>query len=72
MASLIRDVELIAARADDSRLANPDARPALDGLARTFTGDRGLCAFQAVDQALAALDRNAGVKTVADWLVLEL
>jgi hypothetical protein len=25
-----------------------------------------------VDQAIVALERNASVKTVADWLVLEL
>jgi hypothetical protein len=29
-------------------------------------------AFTAVDQALVALERNASVKLVADWLVLQL
>ena len=72
MASLIRDVELLATGADESRLANPDARQALDQLTATFKGGRGLRAFQAVDRALVALDGNAGVKTAADWLVLEL
>lgn len=72
MASLLRDVELLATRADASRLANPDVRAALDRLTRTYEGDRGIRAFTAVDRALAALERNAGVKTVADWLVLEL
>ena len=31
-----------------------------------------LRAFAAVDRALEALDRNAGVKIVADWRVLQL
>jgi hypothetical protein len=72
MASLLRDVELLATHADAGRLANPDVRPALDRLTQTYQGDRGIRAFTAVDRALAALERNAGVKTVADWLVLEL
>jgi DNA polymerase III subunit delta' len=72
MLSLLRDIELLATRADAGRLANPDVRPALDGLTRTYRGDRGIRAFTAVDRALVALERNAGVKTVADWLVLEL
>jgi DNA polymerase-3 subunit delta' len=72
MASLLRDVELLATGADAGRLANPDVRPALDELTQTYRGDRGLRAFAAVDRALVALDRNAGPKTVADWLVLEL
>ena len=37
-----------------------------------YQGDRGVRAFQAIDLALAALDRNAGVKVVADWLVFQL
>ena len=72
MASLLRDIALLAARADAGRLANPDVRPSLDRLTQTYQGDRGIRAFTAVDQAIVALERNVGVKTVADWLVLEL
>jgi hypothetical protein len=72
MASLLRDAELLASRADAGELANPDLKPVLDQLAQTYRGERGDRAFMAVDQALAALDRNAGVKIVADWLMLQL
>jgi len=72
MASLLRDVELLGVRANVADLANSDLKPALERLAPTFHGPRGIHAYTAVDEALAALDRNAGVKTVADWLVLEL
>jgi DNA polymerase-3 subunit delta' len=72
MASLLRDVEVLATQADDRTLANPDVRPALERLTQTYRGPRGVAAFGAVDRALVALDRNAGVKVVADWLVLQL
>src|SRR5262245_5280320 len=72
MASLLRDVEVLATGADARALANSDVRPALDRLATAYRGDRGVRAFAAVDEALVALDRNAGVKIVADWLVLQL
>ena len=72
MEALLRDVELLSTRADVRALANPDVQPALERLAHTFQGERGMRAFTAVDRALMALDRNAGVKIVADWLVLQL
>ena len=72
MASLLRDVEVLATHADERTLANPDIRPALERLTGTYHGARGVQAFGAVDRALVALDRNAGVKVVADWLVLQL
>jgi DNA polymerase-3 subunit delta' len=72
MASLLRDVELLSTRADVRGLANPDVQPALERLVRTYEGERGMRAFTAIDRALEALDRNAGVKIVADWLVLQL
>jgi DNA polymerase-3 subunit delta' len=72
MESLLRDVELLSTRADVRALANPDVQPALERLVRTYEGERGMRAFTAVDRALMALDRNAGVKVVADWLVLQL
>jgi DNA polymerase-3 subunit delta' len=72
MASLLRDVEVLATRADVDVLANADVRPDLDRLTDAFGGDRGMRAFSAVDRALTALDRNASTKIVADWLVLQL
>jgi DNA polymerase III subunit delta' len=72
MAVLLRDVEVLATGADDRALANADVRPALEKLTTTYRGERGTRAFAAVDRALFALDRNAGVKLVADWLVLQL
>jgi DNA polymerase-3 subunit delta' len=71
MSSLLRDVELIAARADRRALANPDVESALGRLS-AFQGERGVRAFAAVDRALVALERNAGVKIVADWVALQL
>jgi DNA polymerase-3 subunit delta' len=72
MASLLRDVEVLSSGAEDVALANADARPAVEQLTETFRGQRGVRAFQAIDEALMALDRNAGVKIVADWVVLQL
>src|SRR5262249_2398276 len=74
MASLLRDVEVLATGADPGLLANPDARPALERLAAAYQRDRGVRAFEAVDRALVALapPRNAGTKIVADWVVLQL
>jgi DNA polymerase III subunit delta' len=72
MAALLRDIEVLSTGANAEMLANADVRPDLDRLATSFGGDRGVRAFTAVDTALTALDRNAGVKVVADWLVLNL
>ena len=67
MASLLRDAELLATGADARALANADVAPALERLTTRISGERGVRAFAAVDRALVALDRNAGVKIVADW-----
>src|SRR6185295_3557448 len=72
MAALLRDVEVLATRADAGVLANADARADLDRLTKSFGGERGMRAFTAVDKALTALDENANAKIVADWLVLQL
>jgi DNA polymerase-3 subunit delta' len=71
IASLLRDVELIAADADRGALANPGVQTELEGLA-AFRGARGVQAFATVDRALVALDRNAGVKTVVDWVLVNV
>jgi DNA polymerase-3 subunit delta' len=72
MASLLRDVEVLATRADPRVLANPDAKPALERLVSVYQGERGVGAFTAIDRALVALDRHAGVKVLADWVMLQL
>ncbi len=71
MASLLRDAGLLSTRSDAGALANPDVKPAIERLT-AFRGERGIQAFTAIDQALVALERNAGVKIVADWVVLQL
>jgi hypothetical protein len=71
MASLLRDVELIGAGGGRQELGNPDVLAAIERL-KGFAGERGVRAYAAVDKALLALRRNAGVKIVADWIVLQL
>lgn len=72
LGSLIRDVGIIAARADRAMLANADLETQLEQLSSSFDARRSQRAYAAVDRALAALDRNASPKIVADWLLLEL
>jgi len=72
LSSLVRDLGVLGADADDRWLANGDLRPALDALRRSWDRDRALRAFAAVDRALGALERNASPKVVADWLAVEL
>ena len=72
MASLLRDAEAVSAGADGALIADPGAQPALERIADAYRGERGVRAFEAVDRALRALSGNAGVKVVADWLVLQL
>jgi DNA polymerase-3 subunit delta' len=72
MGTLLRDLGMLSARADERALANSDLRVRLERLLRSFDGDRILGAFAAVDKALNALDRNASPKIVADWLAFQL
>jgi DNA polymerase-3 subunit delta' len=72
MASLLRDLGILASQVDAGALANADLRPRLDRLSTAYGGDRSVRAYGAVDGALAALERNASPKVVADWLVLQL
>ena len=72
LSSMLRDIGVLLSRADERRLANADLKPQLRGLLRSFDGERALRAFQAVDRALAALDRNASPKIVADWLAFQV
>jgi len=72
MGALLRDIEVVGTGAQAALLSNPDLKPELVHLANSYRGERASAAFAAVDRALAALDRNAGVKSVADWVVLQL
>jgi DNA polymerase III subunit delta' len=72
LGSLLRDVGIIASRADRTMLANADLEKQLEKLSSSYDADRSLRAYAAVDRALTALDRNASPKVVADWLLLEL
>jgi hypothetical protein len=72
VASLLRDVSILADHADASVLANPDLRSELDALARAFDSRRSAIAYAAVDGALGALERDANPKVGADWLGLQL
>ena len=72
LASLLRDLGMLAAGADARSLANADLQPTLGTLTNAFDGERSTRAFTAVDRALGALERNASPKVVADWLVLQL
>jgi len=72
LSSLIRDMGLLLSRADDRAIANADLKPQLQALLRWFDGDRTVRAFETVDRALSALDRNASPKIVADWLAINI
>jgi DNA polymerase-3 subunit delta' len=72
LASLLRDLGLLATRADARALANADLEPQLKKLTTSYDSERSMRAYTAVDRALAALERNASPKVVADWLVLQL
>jgi DNA polymerase-3 subunit delta' len=72
LSSLIRDLGLLSSRADEGTLANADLKPQLQALLRSFDSGRAIRAFDTVDRALSALDRNASPKIVADWVALSL
>jgi DNA polymerase-3 subunit delta' len=72
MASLLRDLGILATRADARILANADLTSQLESLTRSYDSERSARAYTAVDRALGALERNASPKVVADWLVLQL
>lgn len=72
MASMLRDVEALNAGADRAVLANPLLTSDLEALTRAYSGDRARTAFAAIDRALTALERNAGIKVVTEWLAVQM
>jgi hypothetical protein len=69
---LLRDLGLLAVDADPATLANTDLQGPLAALSRSYDADRTIRAYTVVDQALAALERNASPKVVVDWVVLQI
>ena len=51
---------------------NADLLASLQRLAPAYQGERGVRAFRAIDEAIAAIKSNVSVKSVADWLVLQV
>jgi DNA polymerase III subunit delta' len=72
LSSLVRDLGILTSGARADQLANSDRLEDLGSLAREFDSRRVLRAFDAVDQALMALDRNMSPKVIADWLAVQL
>ncbi|MBM3778989.1 MAG: DNA polymerase III subunit delta' [Acidimicrobiia bacterium] len=70
--SLLRDLQVLGARADAGLLANGDLRSDLEAMLPAWDGARVERAFVAVDRALGALDRNASAKVVADWVYVRI
>ena len=72
LGSLLRDVGILASGGDRNLIGNSDLESQLAAMAKSFDSARTATAYAAVDEALAALERNASPKIVADWLVLQL
>jgi DNA polymerase-3 subunit delta' len=72
VSSVLRDLGVLDARADERSLAHGDLKPDLQRLLPSFAAPRTVRAFAVVDQALSALDRNASPKIVADWLAFQM
>jgi DNA polymerase-3 subunit delta' len=72
LASLLRDLGILATGVDARLVANADLAPQLKALTKSYDADRSVRGYTVVDEALAALERNASPKIVADWLVLRL
>ena len=72
LASLLRDLALVAHGGRADRLANSDLAADLGELGATFGSGRALRGFAAADRAVAALRRNANPKVVAAWLAVNV
>jgi DNA polymerase III subunit delta' len=72
LASLVRDLGALSARAEERHLTNVDHAGVLRQLSASFDRERVAQAFAAVVSAIDAIDRNASPKIVADWLAFQL
>jgi DNA polymerase-3 subunit delta' len=72
LASLVRDLALVAHGGRGDTLANADLAGDLEALGGAFDSRRASRAFVAADRAVAALRRNASPKIVAAWLAVNI
>lgn len=72
LASLFRDLLVLAAGGAAGSIVNRDLVDELERLREAFPAGRTLRAFELVERALRALDRNANPKIVADWLAVRV
>ena len=72
LGTLFRDLQVVSVRGDPSRLANADLADELRALSRSYGAERAGRGFERVDQAVAALTRNASPRVVVDWLTLRI
>lgn len=70
--SLVRDVAALHAQADPRILANGDIADVLGRLTKTLSPEATRRAFATLDRGQTALERNAGIKLVAEWIAAEL
>jgi DNA polymerase-3 subunit delta' len=70
--SLARDLAVVHAGADRATLANGDVADAVERLAAQLPPAAARRAFATIDRGLAALERNAGPKLVAEWVGAEI
>ena len=72
LASMIRDIGVLASGADPTWLANVDLRDELQRLSGSFKSARTAEMFSTLQEAQAALERNVSPKVVSDWLMVNL
>jgi DNA polymerase-3 subunit delta' len=70
--SIVRDLAVVHAGSDRRLLANADLGDAIDRLARILPPPAARRAFGTIDRALTALERNGGIKVVAEWVAAQL
>lgn len=70
--TLVRDVALLHAGVERGLLANGDIATDVERLARTLSASAARNAFAVIHRARSALDGNAGIKLVTEWIAAEI
>jgi DNA polymerase-3 subunit delta' len=72
LGTLLRDLSILLVGGGGALLAHPDLETELKRLSVNFDAERADRTYVAVDQAIAALERNASAKVVGNWLAAQL